>query len=130
MEPAVLNQAAEPSRAREDAPSIRRSFVVNIERGLHARPCVLLIKTLKRFRSKVLVEAKGRRAPGSSILSLLMLAAEFGSPVTFTITGEDAAEAMSAVERLFATRFEEAYQASAKSACSGPTLQRAHALQP
>jgi phosphotransferase system HPr-like phosphotransfer protein len=39
----------------------------------------------------------------------MALAAGCGSKLTFTITGQDAARAMAAVQRLFATRFEQAY---------------------
>ena len=89
--------------------TIRRCFVVGLEHGLHARPCALLIKTLKPFRSEVLVEANGEQASGHSILGLMMLAARLGSRITFTMTGEDAPLAMAAVELLFARQFAEAY---------------------
>ncbi len=87
----------------------QQAFVVNLAHGLHARPCALLIKTLQRFRSDVVVEAGGVRASGRSILGLMMLAAGHGSTITFTITGDDAPEAMEAVANLFATRFTDAY---------------------
>lgn len=87
----------------------RRAFVVNLEHGLHARPCALLVKTLGPFRSEVLVEANGVRVSGRSVLGLMMLAAYRGSTVTFTMTGEDAPAAMAAVAWLFATGFSGAY---------------------
>ncbi|HLH53682.1 MAG TPA: HPr family phosphocarrier protein [Verrucomicrobiae bacterium] len=86
--------------------SIRRSFVVNLEQGLHARPCALLVKTLQAYSSDVLVECNGETASGKSILGLLTLGAGPGSVMTFTIEGEDALEAMAQVERLFSSRFE------------------------
>lgn len=92
----------------------QRSFVVNLEHGLHARPCAILVKTLQPYRSGVLVELNGETASGKSILGLMALAAGPGSTISFTIQGEDAFEAIAQVERLFATNFD-ASQASASS---------------
>ena len=93
--------------------TLRQTFLVNLLHGLHARPCALLVKRLQRFQANVEVEANGERASGHSIMSLMALAASYGSEVTFTITGADAAEAMAVVTRLFETHFEEAYRGSA-----------------
>ena len=102
---------------------MRRSFVVNLEHGLHARPCALLIKRLKPFRAEVLVEANREQASGHSIMGLMALAAGLGSSVTFTISGPDAPEAMLAVEHLFETQFAEAYgpqvEPDRRKACEG-----------
>ena len=99
---------------------MRRSFVVSLEQGLHTRPCALLIKTLRPFASDVLVEANGEQASGHSIMGLMMLAAGLGCPITFTIAGPDALEAMAAVEQLFASGFAEAYAASRSPAARSP----------
>ncbi len=95
---------------RPDSTSLRRTFVVNVELGLHARPCALLVKTLRPFSCEVEVEANGERASGHSIMSLMALAANYQTPVTFTLTGVDAHQAMAAIEHLFDTRFEDAYR--------------------
>ncbi len=95
-----------------DARNVRRmseTFVVNLEHGLHARPCALLAKTLRPFKCDVMVEANGEQASGHSIMGLMALAAGFGTPVTFTMTGLDAPVAMAAVNHLFDTHFVEAY---------------------
>lgn len=89
---------------------LRRAFVVPNEWGLHARPCALLVKTLRSFRCDVEVQTDGHLANGRSILSLLGLAAGLGTKLTFTATGIDAAQALAAVERLFESKFEEAYK--------------------
>jgi phosphotransferase system HPr (HPr) family protein len=89
--------------------TVRRSFVVTVEHGLHARPCALLVKTLHPFRLSVEVEVNGENASGNSILGLMSLGAGCGSKMSVTIVGAAAPEAMAAVEYLFQTRFEEAY---------------------
>jgi phosphotransferase system HPr (HPr) family protein len=88
---------------------ISATFVVNFDQGLHARPCALLVSKLAPFDCQVLVEANGGRASGHSIIGLLMLSAGLGSSVKFTITGHNAAEAMAAIQRLFETGFDGAY---------------------
>jgi phosphocarrier protein len=87
-----------------------KTFVLMNRNGLHARPCALLTKTLRPLKCQVEVEANGGLANGYSIMGLMALAVSYQSRVTFTISGDDAARAMAAVERLFETRFEEAYE--------------------
>jgi len=86
-----------------------KTFVVNVDQGLHARPCALLVSTLAPFHCEVLVEANGGRASGHSIIGLLMLSAGLGISVKFTIAGDHAHEAMAAVEGLFETGFVAAF---------------------
>jgi phosphotransferase system HPr (HPr) family protein len=107
--------AAPPSinsrRAQSEMPSVRRSFIVRLENGLHARPCAMLIKTLQPYQSAVEVEVNHEKASGKSILGLMSLGAAHGSKITFSITGEDAFEAMAEVERIFSADFEEDWKA-------------------
>ncbi len=96
-----LNRNGAGSSAR----TLRQSFVINLRHGLHARPCAQLVKTLRPFRSRIEVQAKGQQADGHSIMGLMALAAGPECRLTFTITGTDAPDAMSAVSRLFETDF-------------------------
>ncbi len=97
--------------------TLREAFVVNLDNGLHARPCALLVKALRPFRSTVDVEANGSKASGHSIMGLMALAASCGSTVTFTVSGEDAFQALAAVRHVFETDFEGAYSERPKSLC-------------
>lgn len=90
-------------------PTLRQTFAMTNRKGMHARPCALLVRTLRPFACEARVEANGAVASGKSILGLMALAAGFGSNLTFIITGSEAARAMAAVQRLFETQFEEAY---------------------
>ena len=92
---------------------LRRSFVVNLEHGLHARPCAVLIKTLQPYRVTVQVEANGEKASGKSILGLMALGAGQGSQISFSLEGEDAFKAMAEIDRLFLSNFESVYRAVA-----------------
>jgi multiphosphoryl transfer protein len=103
-------------RRRPEVQTVRQTFLVPLQHGLHARPCALLVKTLRPFQSSVQVKANGEEASGHSIMSLMALAASHGSKISFTISGDDAHAAMAAVRRLFDTHFEDAYQTPAAPA--------------
>ena len=111
MSAVVFLRGTEARRAQAVVRRVRQTFVVNIEHGLHARPCALLVKAVQAYRSIVEVEAHGDKVSGNSILGLIALAAGYGSEITFTIVGEDASQAMAAVHQLFDTHFEVALHA-------------------
>ncbi len=92
---------------------LRQTFVVKLKHGLHARPCAQLVKTLRPFRSRVEVQANGHDANGHSIMGLMALAAGPDSRLTFTISGTDAPQAMTAVSRLFESDFSQETYAAA-----------------
>ena len=59
------------------------------------------------FKSDVYVEKDGKRVNGKSIMGVLMLAANKGSQIRVEADGEDAQEALDAVEKLILDRFGE-----------------------
>jgi phosphotransferase system HPr (HPr) family protein len=77
--------------------------------GLHARPAALLVRTVSPFKCGVTAQQDGYQADVRSILSLLLLAVDPGSQITFTAHGPDAAAALAAIARLFENHFGEAY---------------------
>lgn len=111
MNAVVSPRPVDARRPQAAIQTLRRSFVVNLAHGLHARPCAVLVKNLQPYRLIVEVEVNGERASGKSILGLMSLGAAYGSTITFTMTGEDAFEAMAKVENIFFTNFEAAYHA-------------------
>jgi phosphotransferase system HPr (HPr) family protein len=103
---AMLSAPSAIERPKEMAgQKLCRSFRVNLEHGLHARPCAMLVKTLQPLHVSVVVASQGEQASGKSILGLMSLAAAFGDDLAFTITGPDAFQAMTKVAQLFETRF-------------------------
>jgi len=90
-------------------PTLRQTFIMTSRNGLHARPCAVLIRTLQPFACEVTVERDNITVNGKSILGLMSLAAGFGSKLTFTISGSEAAGAMAAVQALFESQFQKAY---------------------
>ncbi|NOS70385.1 MAG: HPr family phosphocarrier protein [Verrucomicrobia bacterium] len=105
--PTDARKTAAPAGPKQT--TLRRTFIMTNRNGLHARPCALLIKALNKFHCDVSVEHDGETANGHSILGLMCLAVGCESKMTFTMTGDDAPQAMAAVQRLFKTHFEEAY---------------------
>jgi len=76
--------------------------------GLHARASAKLTEVAGRFKSSVWVSRNGRRVNAKSIMGVMMLAAAKGSTLVVETEGPDEQEALAAVTRLIANRFEEA----------------------
>jgi phosphocarrier protein HPr len=89
--------------------TIKQTFVLRNVLGLHHRPAMLLITTLRDFDCESNVECGGTTANARSILGLLSIAAGYRSKLTFVFKGRDATEAMTAIQRLFDENFSEAY---------------------
>jgi phosphocarrier protein len=75
--------------------------------GLHARASAKLTQVAGRFKSNVWVSRNGRRVNAKSIMGVMMLAAAKGSTLVVETDGPDEKEALAAVTRLIANRFEE-----------------------
>jgi phosphocarrier protein HPr len=80
--------------------------IVN-ERGLHARASAKFVKTASQYDAEVLVSRDGQTVDARSIMGLMMLAAGIGSTIDISATGRDAVEAVEALVRLVADRFDE-----------------------
>jgi phosphocarrier protein len=90
-----------------DSTSLSRSMTLCNTRGLHARAAARFAATAEEFASDVDVTFDGRRVNGKSIMGLMMLAAACGKTIEVTATGPDAEQAMAAITRLVADRFQE-----------------------
>jgi len=75
--------------------------------GLHARAAALFVQTVNKFSSQVTVTNDGQTADGRSIMGMLTLGATQGSKIQVEVTGEDAAKALRAIEKLLDSRFNE-----------------------
>lgn len=75
--------------------------------GLHARPAAEFVKLASRFRSEIRVRKEDVEVNGKSIMGVMMLAAECGSTLTITASGEDAAAALEELALLVGNRFGE-----------------------
>jgi phosphotransferase system HPr (HPr) family protein len=82
-----------------------RTVVVSRPAGLHARPCLAIVNTVRRFQSKVQLRRDKETADADQILQLMALGAPQGTELVLTANGPDADEALDALERLFANDF-------------------------
>jgi phosphocarrier protein HPr len=86
---------------------IKKSVTISNKLGLHARASAKLTQAASKFKCAVWIARNGRRVNAKSIMGVMMLAAGLGSTVELETDGADEAEAMAAVERLFADKFGE-----------------------
>jgi phosphocarrier protein len=80
--------------------------IVN-ERGLHARASARFVKLAGAFDADVRVTKDEQTVDAMSIMGLMMLAAGPGSTIEISAQGRQAREAVEALTRLVASRFEE-----------------------
>ena len=74
------------------------SFTIRDALGIHARPAGQLVKVVSGFESKVIVKGK-KEVDARRIMSLMGLGAKCGDTLTFTVVGDDEAEAAAAIQK-------------------------------
>jgi phosphocarrier protein HPr len=84
-----------------------RTFVVSNSLGLHARPAAMIVQTANRFRCDIQFEKDGMLVNAKSIMGVLTLAAGKGASVLVSCEGDDAADALAALARVFESGFGE-----------------------
>ncbi len=78
----------------------RTVTVTNVD-GLHARPCVAIVKTVSKHQAQVTIHKGSQSVDAGSILDLLSLGATQGTELVLAATGDEAEEALNAVAGLF-----------------------------
>lgn len=84
---------------------LSKEFKVTSEAGIHARPAAAVVETCSKFQSRISFVKGDIRANAKSIMNIMLLAAEYGADILVETEGPDEAEAMAAVEKLFAEKF-------------------------
>lgn len=75
--------------------------------GLHARAAAKFVQTAAAYGSTVTVTKDGKEVNGKSIMGVMMLAAAQGAELELRVEGDDADEALAALEALIADKFGE-----------------------
>lgn len=83
------------------------SIEVSNVKGLHARPCSLVVMTANKFDATLFVKSPKHEAEANSIMDVMMLDAPKGTPLELRATGPQAREVLDAVLELFRTGFGE-----------------------
>lgn len=84
---------------------VETTLLVQHPEGLHARPAALLVGIAKQFKSDIQVTYQERRANAKSVLSVLTLGAGQNAVITIAAEGDDAAEALAALQTLVENNF-------------------------
>jgi len=87
-------------------PSSRELLIVN-KRGLHARASAKFVQMVETFDAVITVSREGSTVGGTSIMGLMMLAASTGCTIEVAASGNQAVEALDALEALVANKFGE-----------------------
>ena len=77
------------------------------EVGLHARPASIFVQTAAKYSSDIEVIHGDTKANAKSILAVLSLSAHKGAEILIKAEGEDAEEALKALEELVLDNFGE-----------------------
>jgi phosphocarrier protein len=88
-------------------PHARKEVKIQNSLGLHARPATKFVQLASKFRCKVSVRKDGQTVNGKSVMGMMMLAAAKGTNITIEANGQDAVEAVEALEGLIKERFGE-----------------------
>jgi len=88
-------------------PEIVRDIRIENKLGIHARPAARFVQLTSRFSSEIVLKRGSEEVNGKSIMGVLMLAAPQGSTVTVIARGEDAGQAVEAIEALVKSKFGE-----------------------
>ena len=75
--------------------------------GIHARPSSKIVQTANLFKCRIVLVKDNTTADAKSILHVMMLGANFGTTVLVRATGEDENDAIAAISKLFAGKFDE-----------------------
>ncbi|HAT72577.1 MAG TPA: HPr family phosphocarrier protein [Elusimicrobia bacterium] len=85
----------------------KRDITIINELGIHARPAGMVANTASRFGCDIKLIKDGMEVNAKSIMGIMTLAAGKGSVIEVTARGKDEAEAVKAIEELFARKFDE-----------------------
>ncbi|TCU16276.1 phosphocarrier protein [Rhizobium sullae] len=87
--------------------ALSRELLIVNKRGLHARASAKFVQMVETFDAAVTVSKDGMTVGGTSIMGLMMLAASPGTTVLVSACGNQAAEALNALDHLVQDKFGE-----------------------
>ena len=93
--------------AKTNGKVIVYELVIENQSGLHARPAAAVVKTVNNYRAEITVTKDGDSVNGKSIMGLLTLAAARGTKLVIEVEGDDATEAVDAIQSLVEGNFNE-----------------------
>ncbi len=86
---------------------LHKTVMIQNTRGLHARAAAKFVKCAEGFNASVIVTKDENNVSGTSIMGLMMLAASQGTAINISVSGDDAEDALAALEALVCDKFGE-----------------------
>lgn len=86
---------------------IQKRLVIKNKLGLHTRAASKLVQHASCFVSDISITVDDKTVSAKSIMELMLLAANKGTKIILTISGDDENEAMADLESLINDKFEE-----------------------
>lgn len=77
---------------------MEKKFIVIDEAGMHARPATKVVNCASNFSSEITLEYKGRKVNMKSIMGVMSLGIPQGAEITVYAEGDDAEQALQAIE--------------------------------
>lgn len=81
---------------------MNKKFTIIDEVGLHARPATILVDTAGKFAADITLEYDERSVNLKSIMGVMSLGVPYDSEIVISAEGEDASEALIALEKTLA----------------------------
>lgn len=85
---------------------LERKLLVSADNGLHAQASAKVVQVLSHYGCSVSFILGSREVNAKSIMGVMLLAAGPGKEITARAIGEDAEQALDALEALFRRKFE------------------------
>lgn len=77
------------------------NYVIKDEIGIHARPAGLLVKEAKKYESKIVLSANGKKAEATKLMAIMGLGVRTGQTVEIEISGADEEAAYDGIKAFF-----------------------------
>lgn len=86
---------------------VERELIIQNRLGLHARAAAQFVQLANQYSCEIFIEKDGEEVNGKSIMGILMLAAPKGTPIVLRTQGDDAQDALDALQALIDDKFGE-----------------------
>jgi phosphocarrier protein HPr len=86
---------------------IEKEVIIKNKAGMHTRPASILVKIASKYKSDFYIIKDGFQINGKSIIGVMTLAAEYGSPVILRFEGPDEINASEEIIKYFEDGFGE-----------------------
>jgi phosphocarrier protein HPr len=84
-----------------------KELTIRNRAGIHARPASQLVQLANTFSSSITIEKDSERVNAKSIMGIIALGATYNTVLRLSAEGKDEQAAVTAIERLFESKFSE-----------------------